>query len=80
MTKAATPLFTRQLEVSPTSDYTHRQSDCEPPIYVDTIMHGESKAGSVHASQWLHRDHAANIAIPLLAVDASLSHNINKRN
>ena len=37
---------------------------------VDTIMHGVAEAGSVRASQWLRREHAAYMATPLLAMDA----------
>ena len=39
-------------------------------------MHGVAEAGSVRASQWLRREHAAYMATPLLALDAWLSQNI----
>ena len=41
-------------------------------------MHGVAEAGSVRASQWLRREHAAYLATPLLALGAWLSENIKK--
>ena len=45
----------------------------------DTVMHGISEAGSVGASQWLRREHAANMVITLLTLDDWLSQNVKKR-
>ena len=42
-------------------------------------MHGVAKAGSVRASQWLRREHAAYMATPLQALDAWLCQNIKKK-
>ena len=36
-------------------------------------MHGVSEAGSVRATQWPRREHAAYMATPLLALDAWLT-------
>ena len=41
-------------------------------------MHDVAEAGSVRASQWPRREHAAYVATPLLALNAWLSQNINK--
>ena len=80
MTKAATPCFTPGIPSAslPTIRlYTQavglRASD------LDSIMHGVIEAGSVPASQWLRREHAAYMATPLLALDAWLSQNVNKK-
>ena len=43
------------------------------------VMHVVAEAGSVRASQWLRREHAANMDISLLALDAWLSQSIMKR-
>ena len=60
MTKARTPCFTPRIPSASLSTirlYTKtvdlRTSD------VDTTMHGVAEAGSVRASQWLRREHAA---------------------
>ena len=42
-------------------------------------MHGVAEAGSVRASHWLRREHAAYMVTPLLALDAWLGQNIKKR-
>ena len=80
MKRAATPCFTPTIPPASLSMirlYTQtvglRASD------LDTIMHGVAEAGSVPASQWLRREHAAYMATPLLALDAWLSQNIKIR-
>ena len=80
MTKGATPCFTHRIPSASLSTirlYTQtvglRASD------LDTIMHGVAEAGSVRASQWRRREHAAYMATLLLALDAWLSQNVKKR-
>ena len=80
MTKAAAPCFTPRIPSASLCTirlYTQtvglRASD------LDTIMHGVAEAGSVRASLWLRREHAANLANPLLALNAWLSQSIKQR-
>ena len=77
MTKAATPYSTTRIpstSFSTIRTYTEtvglRASD------LDTVMHGVAEGGSMRASQWLRREHAAYMATPLLALDARLSQNV----
>ena len=77
MTKAATPCFTPRIPSSSLSTTRlHTQTVGLKASDVDTIMHGVAQAGSVCASQWLRKEHAAHIATPLLALDAWLSPSI----
>ena len=79
-TKAATPPFTpRTLSASLSTIRLYTETVGPGASDLDTIMHGVAYSGSVRASQWLRREHAAYMATPLLALDASLSQNINKR-
>ena len=81
MTKAATPCFTPRISsASLTTIRLYTQTVGLRASDLDTIMHGiVAEAGSVRASQWLRREHAANITIPLQALDAWLSKYIKKR-
>ena len=66
MAKAATPCFSPRIpsaSLSTRSDCTHRDSWSAADL--DTIMHGVAEAGSVRASQWLRREHAAKYSHPL---------------
>ena len=66
-------------QVSPRSQPIHTQTVGLRASDLNTIMHGVADAGSVRASQWLRREHAACMATPLLALHAWLSRNIKKR-
>ena len=66
MTKAATPCFTPRIPSASlftirlyTQTVGRRASD------LDDIMHSAAEAGSVRASKWLRRKHAAYMATPL---------------
>ena len=81
MTKAATPCFTPRIPSASSSTiraYRHKTVGLRASN-LDTIMHDVAEAGSVRASQWLRREHAAYVTIPLLALDAWLSRNNKKR-
>ena len=79
MTKTATPCFTpRMPSASLSANRLYTQTVGLRASDLDTIMHGVAEAGSVRASQWLRRGHAAYMTTPLLALDAWLSQSIKK--
>ena len=60
MKKAATPCFTPRIPSTSLSTITlYTQTVGLRASDLDTTMHDVAEAGSVRASQWLRREHAA---------------------
>ena len=79
MTKASISCFTPRIPSASLSTirlYPQRQSVCGARSYILSFMVYQKLCDSVRASRWLRREHAAYMAIPLLALDAWFSQNL----